>query len=229
MSFADLPAPPYYVVTFASQRTDGDNGYVDMADAMAALAAADSVGLDPADYQVQDLTDTFAAVDATTKQRQLMQFEIEMSAATLTFVQDTVRGRIDPNRIAEYYDFKRKDVNLEGALMVASASSNIQAYLDSRSPSNEQFLALKAELAKLKAEAGAEVARIEIAPGTLLKPGMTSDQLPNIIAAIRQRAPQPGLRQRNDKIGRWARRLSRKLNIGRARKIEYWLDRSWDY
>lgn len=156
-------------------------------DAMAFLATVDTVGLDPADYQVEDPSDTFAAVDAATRQRQLMQFEIEMSAAVLTFVQDTVRGRIDPNRIAEYYDFKRKDVNLEGALLVASASANIKAYLDSRSPSSEQFLALKKELAKLRAEEGGEQARIEIAPDTLLKPGMTSDQLPNIIAAIRQR------------------------------------------
>ncbi|SIP90201.1 Heme-degrading monooxygenase HmoA [Rhizobium sp. RU35A] len=37
-SFAALPAPPYHVVTFASQRTDGDNGYGAMADAMLALA-----------------------------------------------------------------------------------------------------------------------------------------------------------------------------------------------
>jgi len=39
MSFADLPAPPYYVVTFASRRTEGDNGYGDMADAMVEMAA----------------------------------------------------------------------------------------------------------------------------------------------------------------------------------------------
>jgi len=43
MSFADLPEPPYYVVTFASQRTEGDissedGGYGEMADAMVALA-----------------------------------------------------------------------------------------------------------------------------------------------------------------------------------------------
>lgn len=155
-------------------------------DAIAELAKVDEVGLNPADYQVQDPTDTFSSVDSTTKQRQLMQFEIELTAAMLTYVQDTVRGRIDPNRIAEYYDFKRKDVNLEGVLRVASVSPDIKAYLESRSPSNAQFLALKAELAKLRGTQTGEQARIEIAPGTLLKPGMTSDQLPNIIAAIRQ-------------------------------------------
>lgn len=36
--FATLPAPPYYVVCFSSTRTDGDNGYGAMADAMEQLA-----------------------------------------------------------------------------------------------------------------------------------------------------------------------------------------------
>ncbi|HWU60610.1 MAG TPA: antibiotic biosynthesis monooxygenase [Ensifer sp.] len=35
---AKLPEPPYYVVCFSSQRTEGDNGYGDMADAMEQLA-----------------------------------------------------------------------------------------------------------------------------------------------------------------------------------------------
>ena len=38
MSFARLPAPPYYVVTFSSQRTEGENGYGDMADRMVEMA-----------------------------------------------------------------------------------------------------------------------------------------------------------------------------------------------
>lgn len=38
-AFADLPDPPYYVVTFSSCRTQGDHGYGAMADAMVQLAA----------------------------------------------------------------------------------------------------------------------------------------------------------------------------------------------
>jgi murein L,D-transpeptidase YcbB/YkuD len=68
----------------------------------------------------------------------LMQFEIELSAKILTYIQDTVRGRVDPNRIAEYYDFKRKTVNLDGALMVMKRSPDIAAYLESRTPINPQ-------------------------------------------------------------------------------------------
>jgi heme-degrading monooxygenase HmoA len=37
--FAPRPEPPYYAVIFASQRTEGDTGYGEMADRMAALAA----------------------------------------------------------------------------------------------------------------------------------------------------------------------------------------------
>jgi murein L,D-transpeptidase YcbB/YkuD len=163
------------------------NGVTEKArQAIAALAEVGSVGLDPADYQVQDPTDTFASVDAVTRQRQLMQFEIELSAAVLTFVQDTQRGRIDPDRISEYHDFKRKQVNLLGSLRNAAASADIKAYLESRNPQNAQFAALKNELATLRAAEGGQEARIEIAPGTLLKPGQSNPELANIIAAVRQ-------------------------------------------
>lgn len=35
---AETPKPPYYAVIFTSLRTDGDNGYADMADRMVELA-----------------------------------------------------------------------------------------------------------------------------------------------------------------------------------------------
>jgi len=39
MTIANTPAPPYYAVIFTSTRTDGDNGYDSMAQAMFDLAA----------------------------------------------------------------------------------------------------------------------------------------------------------------------------------------------
>ena len=38
ISLAATPEPPYFAVIFTSTRTDGDNGYTDMADAMVALS-----------------------------------------------------------------------------------------------------------------------------------------------------------------------------------------------
>ena len=37
--FAKLPAPPYYAVIFSAVRTEGDDGYGEMADRMVELAA----------------------------------------------------------------------------------------------------------------------------------------------------------------------------------------------
>jgi L,D-transpeptidase YcbB len=154
--------------------------------AMAYLEGVDVVGLDPEQYKVADPTEEIGSADPVSRQRLLMQFEIQMTASVLTYVQDTVRGRIDPNRIAEYYDFKRKTVNLDGALRVMSASPDIAAYLESRTPMNEQFAALQREYVRLKAETGGDAPRISIAPGTLLKPGNSNPEVANVVAAIEQ-------------------------------------------
>ncbi len=37
-NIANTPKPPYYAVIFTSNRTEGDQGYSDMADKMLALA-----------------------------------------------------------------------------------------------------------------------------------------------------------------------------------------------
>jgi heme-degrading monooxygenase HmoA len=37
--FAETPEPPYYVVVITSQRTEGDDGYADMAERMFELAS----------------------------------------------------------------------------------------------------------------------------------------------------------------------------------------------
>ena len=38
-TFAPTPSPPYYAVIFTSQRTEGDQGYADIAERMVELAA----------------------------------------------------------------------------------------------------------------------------------------------------------------------------------------------
>lgn len=58
---------------------------------------------------------------------------------------------------------------------------------------------------------------------------VTEAESAELIAAVRDAAPTPSLYQRNDRIGLWTRKLRKMLNIGRSRKIEYWMDRSWDY
>lgn len=66
--------------------------------AIAVLADAAKVGLDPQDYAVNVPSDTFDRGDMIAREKELLQFEISLSAATLTYAQDTVRGRIDRTR-----------------------------------------------------------------------------------------------------------------------------------
>lgn len=152
--------------------------------ALAVLGQAASVGLDPQDYAVAVPADTFDRNDMAAREKTLVEFEIQLSAATLTYIADTVRGRIDPNRISGYHDFKRKDVNLTGKLGNIARSHDVAAYLNSQTPSGPEFTALKRELETLQAKIG-DAPRIVIAPDTLLKPGISNPELANVVAAIR--------------------------------------------
>ncbi|GAA4178500.1 L,D-transpeptidase family protein [Shinella granuli] len=151
--------------------------------AIAVLADAASVGLDPWDYAVKIPAESFDGADMSARYSELAAFEVGLSAAVATYVQDAVRGRIDPNRISGYHDFKRKDVNLVAALKNVAMSSNVRGYLESRSPASADFQALKAELAKLKAETTGDD-RVVIAEDTLLKPGQSNPELANVVKGI---------------------------------------------
>ncbi|KNY17801.1 peptidoglycan-binding protein [Shinella sp. SUS2] len=151
--------------------------------AIAVLADAAAVGLDPWDYAVKIPAESFDSVDMNARYSELAAFEVGLSAAVAAYVQDAVRGRIDPNKISGYHDFKRKDVNLVAALKNVAMSSNVKGYLESRSPASADFRALKAELAKLKADTSGED-RVVIAEGTVLKPGQSNPELANIVKGV---------------------------------------------
>ncbi len=163
---------------------------------MSALASADTVGLSPDDYLVAMPAETADPTDPEKRQRELMAFEVALSAKVLTYVQDTARGRIDPNKISGYYDFKRKGVNVSPVLDMLRLSPDVAAYLRNRDPKSPQFVALRDELARLKAEdAEADTQTITIAPGTLLKPGQSKPETAQVIGALKQVASDAVLTQ----------------------------------
>ncbi|MCO6186332.1 murein L,D-transpeptidase [Rhizobium sp. L1K21] len=149
--------------------------------AMDQLAKADEVGLDPQDYAVEmpDLTG-----DAVQRRQQLATFEFKLTAAALMYIQDNQRGRIDPNRISGYHDFKRKSVDLATDIKILKNAARVDRYLAYRVPKSKHFEELVAELARLKQEMGDPDDRVEIADGTLIKPGRSSDQLQNVVKGI---------------------------------------------
>ena len=151
--------------------------------AIGALAKADNVGLDPADYKVEEPQPN---ADPAQAHQDLMKFEVQLTKAVLTFVQDDIRGRIDPNRISDYYDFKRKDVNLAGVLKIIQHSPDVAAYLSSRSPQSPEFQALQAELMKVKGTEPQAAPQITVADGTFIRPGGSSPEMSNIVALIKE-------------------------------------------
>nr|WP_316654454.1 L,D-transpeptidase family protein [uncultured Gellertiella sp.] len=150
------------------------------------LGEADSVGLDPADYSVAVPPLNFDAQDVAGRNRDLMQFELALAAKALTYAQDAIRGRVDPNRISGYHDFKRKDVDLDTILKLVSFSPDAGAYLASRNPSNAEFAALRAELQKLKFADIEEGEPVVINLQAALKPGQSSPEVAHVVAAIRK-------------------------------------------
>ncbi|MDJ0930236.1 L,D-transpeptidase family protein [Breoghania sp.] len=183
--------------------------------AMRVLAAADTVGLDLSDYRVElphdtvamqaadvevasnntgndgilfDADDTLGAsgLKARTHESELMRFEMELSAAVLTYALDAERGRIAPDRISEYHDLPRHKVDLDAVMTEFASSEDVAADLEARNPTSKEFKGLVATLAELKASDAQ--ATVSIAPHTLIKPGESDPEMANVIKAISLKA-----------------------------------------
>jgi len=147
------------------------------------LQNADKVGLSPADYDVTMPPDAFDLTKGGERQQALMRFEMALSAAVANYVLDANRGRIDPNRISGYHDFRRKKPDLVAALKRISGSSDAGEVLAGYNPKGAHFKALADELARLR-QADEEV-QVHVTPDLLLKPGGSSPQTKNLVAAIK--------------------------------------------
>ncbi|MDF1607367.1 L,D-transpeptidase family protein [Hoeflea sp. YIM 152468] len=146
------------------------------------LETADRVGLSPADYMVEVPADGFDITRGTERQKELMVFEMKLSVAVANYMLDATRGRIDPNRISGYHDFKRKSPDLAKQLEALAKAADPAEALLAQNPQGGHFEAMKAELKRLKdLDDGA---RIAIAQDLMLKPGQSNPELSNVMAAI---------------------------------------------
>ena len=150
---------------------------------VAVLNAADDVGLSASDYKVDVPADAFDVTLGTARQEELMAFEMKLSVAVADYILDATRGRVDPNRISGYHDFKRKAPDLVARLAALGASSDPAEALAAQNPQGAHFEALKAELKRLQALDDGE--RVNIAEDLLLKPGQSNPELTNVMAAIK--------------------------------------------
>jgi murein L,D-transpeptidase YcbB/YkuD len=112
--------------------------------ALELLQQAQDWGLTTADYAVSPPSGDPAS---------LAQFELSLSSQLLMFLQDNFRGRIDPNKLSNYYDFKRKPVDLKAILAQLSVSPDLMSSVDHLMPSSPKFAQLAAELHWLRSSA----------------------------------------------------------------------------
>ncbi|OQM76767.1 L,D-transpeptidase family protein [Manganibacter manganicus] len=147
-------------------------------EALRVLGEADSFGLVPSDYSVEAPAADAAGPD---REKNLIQFEMALSARVLRYIHDAQNGRIDPGRISTYYDFPTKPLDLVGALNALAHTEEVRTYLESRHPQNPEFQALRVELEALEQSSENEIV---VDPDLLLKPGETSAELPKLLTLI---------------------------------------------
>ncbi len=152
-------------------------------EAVRVLSEADSHGLSPADYAVTIPGAAYSLDDAAARQREMVRFEMALSARVLRYVRDAQGGRIDPNRLSGYHDFPAKPIDLAGTLKTLAHTNEVRTFLESRHPQNPEYQALRVELEALRASSENAIV---VDAKLLLKPGQTSAELPKLLQLIAQ-------------------------------------------
>lgn len=150
-------------------------------EAVRTLGDADSFGLIAAEYAVTVPPAGYSLDNTAERLRDLMRFEMALSARVLRYVRDAQGGRLDPNRLSGYHDFPAKPLDLVGTLKALAHTQEVRTYLESRHPQNPEFQALRVELEALRASAENEVV---VDAKLLLKPGQSSPELPKVLSII---------------------------------------------
>nr|WP_278376815.1 murein L,D-transpeptidase [Brucella anthropi] len=181
---------------YSSQRSfmwSADDKVLDRAKNVAAFfARADEDGLNPDEYAVTIPADNFDGAAESERQQKLAEFEIRMSARALRYAIDAGEGRVIADRLSGFHDLPRNRVDPKAVLEKLASESDPAAYLHGFQPSNEQYAALKRELANTEPPS-AEPIRISL--NGIIKPGDTNDQLSKVVALISRHAPAGYLAQ----------------------------------
>lgn len=141
------------------------------------LGEAAQHGLNPDDYAVEAPSPNDSAA--------LARFEMALTARVLRYARDAQAGRVDPNRISGYHDFKPKELDRAALLQELARSHDVSSLLKGFHPQNKQYAELRAELAALQAIAENDIV---IADGTVIKPGQSNDEFPKLLTLIERRA-----------------------------------------
>ena len=152
--------------------------------AIAYLAKADAVGLDPNDYPTPDFK---SAVTASA----LAEAELKLSASALTFARQAQTGRVHHSRVGADISFNPIAPEPADVLAKLAAGDDAGKTLDSYNPPQPEFKALREKLAELrsgkgivaKAEEEKPAPAVHIASGSIMRPGIKDAR----VIALRKR------------------------------------------
>lgn len=143
-------------------------------------------GFRPSDYLTADLDVTAVGSDPA----KLAALETAFSAAAIKYAQDAYGGRVNPRDVNSEWSITPKRINDAEMLVQLANSTEPDKILLGLSPTQKEFLGLKAALAKFYDETVIDAAVI-IPDGKLLKPGMQDER----VTLLRQRldVPEPDI------------------------------------
>ncbi|HET7383029.1 MAG TPA: L,D-transpeptidase family protein [Pseudolabrys sp.] len=158
--------------------------------AIAYLAQADAVGLDPSDYRTPDFKSA-ATPDV------LAETELKLTATSLMFARHAQIGRIHFTRVGADIQYDLVAPNPADVLAKLADGNDTGRVLDGFNPPQPEFKALRAKLAELRkgpvaadsrAEAKPEQSRVHVPDGKILRPGMKDAR----VVALRKRLDVAG-------------------------------------
>jgi murein L,D-transpeptidase YcbB/YkuD len=150
-------------------------------EAVRVLGEAGGYGLESSDYAVAVPPAGYSMDDMEARQRELIRFEMTLSARVLRYVRDAQGGRINPNRLSGYHDFPAKPLDRVDVLKQLATVADTRGFLASYHPQNPEYQALRVELEAARASAENDIV---IDAKLLLKPGQSSPELPKLLQLI---------------------------------------------
>jgi murein L,D-transpeptidase YcbB/YkuD len=141
------------------------------------IRLADADGLDASDYT---LPWTEVGLYLDDREAKFARADLQLSQAVALYARHAYSGRVTPSEVSSNFGYKLNPPAAGDVLGLVSGSPDPVATLEAYNPSQPEFLALRAELARLRAGTEAEDSVPVVADGALLKPGMSDPRVPVI-------------------------------------------------
>lgn len=169
-------------------------------DMEAVFAAAENEALRPEDYSMPPEPEVAAlsGIDVVDQQARAAQlnYEFTMTARALRYLRDAKHGRVVPDRLSTYHDFKANKVDFPALLAALHGSADPSAVLMDAHPKVPAYRILRAELNDLRSGAAIREVPVRVQPGTFMKPGWKNEEMPEIVRGLRKKA-SPELREKH--------------------------------